>query len=117
MPFPILRLPAVVLVVVLALILPLAGLSAGKPPMQAGHAGMMAAAGHAGHVMPNHGVADPEQAMVCQQHCLPGAAILPAPPAAALALAQAAASGPRGDVPAASLAVPPPGPPPKALAT
>lgn len=77
------------------------------------HAQMMGTAGHLAH-MPATGNPDNDaQRLLCQQHCLFAAAALPASNRGAEAVARATDVEVRIDLLAASLAIPPPGRPPK----
>ena len=97
----------------LAAILPMVALGEGRGQSQVDHAQMMAMAGH---VMPMQSADSPAkdaQQVLCQQHCLFATAALPAPNGGTEVVVRAAAVELRFDLLFASLAIPPPGHPPK----
>ncbi len=98
---------------VLAAILPVLALGEGRQQSQADHAQMMAMAGHLGHMPATDGPNDLTQQLLCQQHCLFAAASLPvADRAEQMGVRSSDVAVGVGTL-AASLAIPPPGPPPK----
>lgn len=80
---------------------------------QSDHAQMMAIAGHLAHMPATDGPNDLTQQLICQQHCLFAAAAFPAPDREAETVARFSDVEAGVDILAASLAIPPPGPPPK----
>ncbi len=98
---------------VLAAILPVLALGDGRQQSQADHAQMMAMAGHLGHMPATDGPSDLTQQLICQQHCLFAAAAFPSPDRGAETVARSSDVEAGVDILAASLAIPPPGPPPK----
>lgn len=98
---------------ILAAILPVLALGEGRQQVQADHAQMMAMAGHLAHMPATDGVKDLTQQLICHQHCLFAAAAFPAPGRVAETLARSSDVEAGIDILAASLAIPPPGPPPK----
>jgi hypothetical protein len=97
----------------LAVILPVLALGEGRQQSQTEHAQMMAMAGHLAHMPAKDGSNDLTQQLICQQHCLFAAATFPAPDRVAETLARSSDVEVGIDMLAASLAIPPPGPPPK----
>ena len=96
-----------------AAILPVLALVEGRQQSQADHAQMMAMAGHLAHMPATDGPQDLTQQLICQQHCLFAAATCPAPDRVAESVAGSSDVKAGVDILAASLAIPPPGPPPK----
>ncbi len=108
------RLRVVVLAAcILAAILPALVLAEGRQQTAADHARMMAMAGHLAHMAGTDGPSPAGQMLLCQQVCLFPLAALPAGDGGALTLALAFDASPGAELPAASLAIPPPGPPPR----
>lgn len=98
---------------VLAAVLPVLALGEGRGQSQVDHAQMMAMAGHLMPMQTNDGPDNDAQQVLCQQHCLFAAAALPAPNGGSEVVSRAAAVEAGSDLPFASLAIPPPGHPPK----
>lgn len=97
----------------LAVILPMLAFADGRQQSQADHEQKMAMAGHVAHMSSGGSPVDDAQRLLCQQHCLFAAAALPAPSPGVVAIARSVEIGLNSDLLAASLALPPPGPPPK----
>lgn len=97
---------------VFAAIIPVLALGE-RQQAQADHAQMMAMAGHLAHMPATDGPKDLTQQLICQQHCLFAAATFPAPDRVAETVARSSDVEASVDILAASLAIPPPGPPPK----
>jgi len=95
------------------LILPVLAFVDGGQQPQADHEQMMAMAGHAGQMTSAGSPVDDAQRLLCQQHCLFSTAALPAPSPGVVAVERPVAIRLNNDLYAASLALPPPGPPPK----
>ena len=97
---------------VFAAIIPVLALGE-RQQAQADHAQMMAMAGHLAHMPATDGPKDLTQQLICQQHCLFAAATFPAPDRVPETVARSS-DGEVGIVMLpTSLAIPPPGPPPK----
>ena len=96
-----------------AAILPVLALGEGRQQFQDDHAQMMAMAGHLGHMPATDGPSDLTQQLICQQHCLFAAAAFPSPDRGAETVARSSDVEAGVDILAASLGIPPPGPPPK----
>ncbi|MES2143337.1 MAG: hypothetical protein V4516_03065 [Pseudomonadota bacterium] len=101
---------------ILAAILPALSIAEGLSPAPAGHAAMMAMAGHVAPMDRTDSTPGDPQMMLCQQHCLFAAATMPQPDRATGDIVPASASASGGGRLAASLAIPPPGHPPKIAA-
>ena len=99
----------------LSAILPVLALGEGGRSSEVEDGQMMAMAGHLAHVPATGGPVDNTQQVLCQQHCLFAAAALPVPNAAVDVAARVADAKVTVDVLAASLAIPPPGRPPKVV--
>ena len=99
----------------LAAILPALALGQGGRPSGVDDGQTMAKAGHLAHIPATGGPVDKTQQLLCQQHCLFAAAALPGPNDIAEAVARVADAKVTVDVLAASLAIPPPGRPPKVV--
>lgn len=97
---------------ILAAIIPVLALGE-RQQAQADHAQMMAMAGHLAHMPATDGPKDLTQQQICQQHCLFAAAAFLAPDRVAETLARSSDVEAGIDMLAGSLAIPPPGPPPK----
>jgi hypothetical protein len=97
----------------LASILPMLAFAEGRQRSQADHEQMMAMAGHVAHMSSAGSPIDDAQRLLCQQHCLFAAAALPEPSPGVVAIARSVEINLNNDLLAASLALPPPGPPPK----
>ena len=97
-----------------AILLPLA-LGQGGRQSEAEHGQMMAMAGHLAHMPATGGLVDKTQQLLCQQHCVFAAAALTVPNEVAGVAARIADAKVTVDVLAASLAIPPPGRPPKVV--
>lgn len=97
----------------LAAILPMLAFADGRQQTQADHEQMMAMAGHVAHMSSSGSPIDDAQRLLCQQHCLFAAAALPAPSPGVVVIARSVEIRLNNDLLAASLALPPPGPPPK----
>ena len=97
----------------LAAILPMLAFADGRQQSQADHEQMMAMAGHVAHMSSAGSPIDDAQRLLCQQHCLFAAAALPAPSPGVVVIARSVEIRLNNDLLAASLALPPPGPPPK----
>ena len=74
---------------------------------------MVAMAGHLAHIPATGSPVDETRQLLCQQHCLFAAAALPVPSDAFNAAARLADAKVAVDILPASLAIPPPGRPPK----
>lgn len=98
---------------ILAAILPVLAMGDGRQQSQADHAQMMAMAGHPANMPATDSPDDRTEQMICQQHCLFAAAAFPAPDRGAETLVRSSDVKVGIDMLAASLAIPPPGPPPK----
>ena len=96
-----------------AAILPVLALGEGRQQFQDDHAQMMAMAGHLAQMPGMGGADDVTQQLLCQKHCMFAAADLPAPDRVAETVARSSDVEVGIVVLAASLAIPPPGPPPK----
>lgn len=97
----------------LAMMVPVLGLGEGRQQSQSDHEQMMAMAGHTAQ-MPGMDSEDVGvQMALCQQHCLFAVAALPMPDRVAEMVMRAAETEIGVSLPAALLAIPPPGPPPK----
>lgn len=108
------RMPVLILAAyMLAVILPVLAAGDGRPQSQADHAQMMAMAGHPAQMPMADGPDDMSLQLACQQHCLFAAAAFPAPHRVAETVARSTVVKVGNDMHAASLAIPPPGPPPK----
>ncbi|PZR00205.1 MAG: hypothetical protein DI533_06320 [Cereibacter sphaeroides] len=97
----------------LTVLLSVLALDTGRQQSQADHAQMMAMAGHMASMPATDDTGDLTQQLLCQQHCLFGAAALPASNRIAEVVTRATAVEISIDLLAASLDIPPPGPPPK----
>lgn len=97
----------------LAAVLPVLALGEGRGQSQVDHEQMMAMAGHLMPMQPTDGSDNDAQQVLCQQHCLFAAAALPAPNGGTEVVVRAADVELRFDLLFASLAIPPPGHPPK----
>lgn len=114
MAFPSFRIRFLILAAyILAAILPVLALGEGREQSLADHAQMMAMAGHLAPMPETEGPNDLAQLLLCQQHCLAAAAALPAPDRVAETVAVHTNMEVGIDLLAASLKMPPPGPPPK----
>lgn len=97
----------------LAAILPVMALGEGRGQPQVDHAQMMAMAGHLMPMQTTDGPDSDAQQVLCQQHCLFAATALPAPSRGTEVVVRAADLEGGFDLLFASLAIPPPGHPPK----
>ncbi|MBA3909935.1 MAG: hypothetical protein C0524_08605 [Rhodobacter sp.] len=97
----------------LAAVLPMLALAEGRQESPPEHEQMIAMAGHVAQMPATENSADTVQLMFCQQHCFSAAAAFPVPSPEAEAIERSVLGDLRGDLLAASLAIPPPGPPPK----
>ena len=97
----------------LAAILPVMALGEGRGQSQVDHAQTMAMAGHLMPMQTTDGPDSDAQQVLCQQHCLFATAALPAPNGGTEVVARAADVELHFDLLFASLAIPPPGHPPK----
>ncbi|WP_140418215.1 hypothetical protein [Haematobacter massiliensis] len=96
-----------------AAILPVVALGEGRQQFQDDHAQMMAMAGHLAQMPGMGGADDVTQQLLCQQHCMFAAAAFPAPDRVPETVARSS-DGEVGIVMLpTSLAIPPPGRPPK----
>lgn len=98
---------------VLAAVLPILTLGEGRGQSQVDHAQMMAMAGHLMPMQMTDGPDNDAQQVLCQQHCLFAVAALPAPNGGTEVVVRAADAEGGFDLLLASLAIPPPGHPPK----
>ncbi len=98
---------------VLAAVLPALALGEGREQTQVDHAQMMAMVGHLAHTPATVGSDNDAQRLLCQQHCLFAAAALPAPNRGTDVVASGIDVELGIDFLVASLAIPPPGRPPK----
>lgn len=114
MPIRPFRLRVLILAVyLLSAVLPVLAVGEWRQQSQADHAQMMAMAGHMANMPGSDGMSDLTQQLLCQQHCLFGAAALPTSNRVADVVTRAAVVEIGIYLLAASLAIPPPGPPPK----
>lgn len=97
----------------LAAVLPVLALGEGRGQSQVDHAQMMAMAGHSMPMHATDGADSDAQQVLCQQHCLFATAALPAPNGGTEVVVRAADVELHFDLLFASLAIPPPGHPPK----
>ncbi|MGQ0563856.1 MAG: hypothetical protein ACT4OK_02125 [Gemmobacter sp.] len=97
----------------LAAVLPGLAIGEGRQQSQVDHAQMMAMAGHMAQMPATDRAKSDAQMLLCQQHCMFAAAPFPSPNRVAEAVACATSLDVRFDVLARSLAIPPPGRPPK----
>jgi hypothetical protein len=97
----------------LAAVLPVLALGEGRGQSQVDHAQTMAMAGHLMPMQTTDGPDRDAQQVLCQQHCLFATAALPAPNGGTEVVVRAADVELRFDLLFASLAIPPPGHPPK----
>ncbi len=98
---------------ILAVMLPVLTLGEGRQQSQADHAQMMAMAGHPAQMPMTDGPDDLSLQLACQQHCLFANAAFPAPHGVAETVVRSTVVKVGNGIHAASLAIPPPGPPPK----
>lgn len=97
----------------LAMLVPVLAWDEGRQQSQPDHERMMAMAGHSAQ-MPGMDSADGgSQMLLCQQHCLYAVAALPPLHRAVGTVARGTETAVTIPLPAALLAIPPPGPPPK----
>jgi len=96
-----------------AAILPVLALGEGRQQFQDDHAQMMAMAGHLAQMPGMGGADDVTQQLLCQQHCMFATAAFPAPDRVAETVARSSDVEANVDTLPTSLAIPPPGPPPK----
>lgn len=96
----------------LTAMLPLLAATWGQPPSGSQHAQMMASAGHT-MPMETSGLTDDARMLLCQQHCLLAAATLPAQVPVVNRGVATSDIVVTADRVGTSLAIPPPGPPPK----
>lgn len=97
----------------LAAVLPGLAIGEGRQQSQADHAQMMAMAGHMAQMPATDRAKSDAQMLLCQQHCMFAAAPFPEQNRVAHAIALATSPDVSFDVQATSLAIPPPGRPPK----
>jgi hypothetical protein len=97
----------------LAAILPVLALGERRQQSQDDHAQMMAMAGHLAQMPGMGGADDVTQQLLCQQHCMFATAAFPAPDRVAETVARSSDVEANVDTLPTSLAIPPPGPPPK----
>ena len=97
----------------LAAILPVLALGQGGRQAEVEPGQILAMAGHQAHMPVPDGLVDTTQQVLCQQHCLFVAGVLPEANNSAEGTARGADGKVAVDVLAASLAIPPPGRPPK----
>lgn len=97
----------------LAAVLPVLALGEGRGQSQTIHAQMMAMAGHLMPMQTTDGTDSDAHQVLCQQHCLFATAALPAPNGGTEVVGRAADVELPFDLMFASLAIPPPGHPPK----
>lgn len=103
----------ILLAYLFAAVWPVLASGEGRQQSEADHQQMMAMAGHLDHMPATDGQNDLPQLLLCQQHCLFAPAALPTPNRGAETIARATDVEVRFDLRQASLAIPPPGPPPK----
>ncbi|OZA00583.1 MAG: hypothetical protein B7Y02_18380 [Rhodobacterales bacterium 17-64-5] len=98
---------------VLAVILPLLAFAGDRQQSQGDHEQMMAMAGHVGQMTSAGSPVDDAPRLLCEQHCLFSAAPLSSLHAGVVAIVRPVVINLNDDPSAASLSLPPPGPPPK----
>ena len=114
MAFTIFRIPILIFAAyLLAAVLPVLALGEGRGQSQVDHAQTMAMAGHLMPMQTTDGPDSDAQQVLCQQHCLFATAALPEPNGGTEVVVRAADVELRFDLFFASLAIPPPGHPPK----
>lgn len=98
---------------VFAAVLPVLTFTGNLQPPRVEHEQMMAMAGHLGHMPTSNASLADTQLLLCQQHCLFGAALFPEPGRTEMSVERSIEIDLTEGLPVASLATPPPGPPPK----